>query len=65
MSRVSFDAFERPDPIHFETREKVYAAMSSGHFGVARDLIADYSAQYGDKAEALRLALVRDFGTGL
>lgn len=56
---------QQPDPVHFETRERVYAAMETGHNGVARELIAEYSKQHSDKAEALRLALVRDFGTGL
>lgn len=66
MSQVSWEAFESAiDAVHRETQEKVYAYMESGHHGAARELIAEYSKQHRDKAEALRLALVRDFGTGL
>jgi hypothetical protein len=66
MSQVNWDAFSiGPDPVHQETQEKVYGYMESGHHGAARELIAEYGKTHGAKAEALRLALVRDFGTGL
>jgi len=66
MSQVSWEAFEANiDAVHRETQEKVYGYMESGHHGAARELIAEYGKTHGAKAEALRLALVRDFGTGL
>jgi hypothetical protein len=66
MTKVSWEAFEAEiDAVHRDTREKVYGYMESGHHGAARELIAEYSKLHRDKAEALRLALVRDFGTGL
>lgn len=66
MTKVSWEAFEAElDAVHRETREKVYAYMESGHHGAARELLQEYGSTYSDKAQALRLALVRDFGTGL
>lgn len=63
MSRVGWDAFD-PDP-HQATLEKLNQLMESGHKGEARTLIREYSKDHPTKAEAMRLSLVRRYGTGL
>lgn len=66
MTRVSWEAFEADiDAVHRDTWAEVYGYMETGHWGAARAAIAEYSEHPSAKAEALRLTLVRDFGTGL
>lgn len=66
MSRVSWDAFEAQiDQRHQDVLEKLTAAMETGHHAAARELLEEYAKEYPAKSEALRLSLVRRFGTGL
>lgn len=66
MSQVSWEAFEKDiDRKHQEVLEKLNGAMETGHHAVARELLDEYAKEYPAKAEALRLSLVRKFGTGL
>lgn len=63
---VSWDAFERDiDQQHQLVLERLNGFMESGHNGAARELLDKYAKEYPTKAEAMRLSLVRKFGTGL
>ena len=53
------------DPLHFETAQQVYACMETGNAGQAAVILEEYRALHPDKAEALRVSLIRDYGQGL
>lgn len=66
MSQVNWQAFDKAGPqVHVEVNSKLQAAMETGHHAVARELLEEYAVEYPDKAEVLRLSLVRKYGTGL
>ena len=66
MSQVNWEAFDRGGPdVHYEVTDKLQGAMETGHHAAARELLEEYSVQYPEMAEALRLSLVRKYGTGL
>lgn len=51
--------------LHFAVSEQVYACMETGNAGQATILIEEYAGQYPDEADALRVAIVRDYGRGI
>ena len=63
---VSWEAFENDiDQQHQLVLEKLNGYMESGYNGKARELLDEYGKEYPTKAEAMRLSLVRRYGTGL
>lgn len=66
----SFESFQTPEPTepvfdHRAVQDKLLGCMETGHHGAAREVLEEYAVDYPDKAEALRLSLVRLYGTGL
>ena len=67
MSGVSWGAFDAPVDAfdHRAVQDKLMGLMETGYHGAARDHLNEYAKDFPDKAESLRLSLVRLYGTGL
>lgn len=64
--KLGWDAFANDvDQQHQLLLEKLNGYMESGYNGKARELLDEYAKEYPIKAEAMRLSLVRRYGTGL
>ena len=50
---------------HKSLHKSVYACMETGNHELARTILTEYEAIAPNQCEALRLALARDYGTGL
>lgn len=50
---------------HKSLVRNVYSCMETGNHDLARTILTEYEAIAPNQCEALRLALVRDYGTGL
>lgn len=50
---------------HRSLERNVYACMETGNHDLARTILTEYAAVAPNQCEALKLALVRDYGVGL
>lgn len=67
MSQINWNAFntDDADATHERVASQLAGLMETGHHGKARELLDTYAVDFPTLAEALRLSLVRKYGTGL